>query len=278
MTMQHIRSAFAGGAAIAASLALGGCFLTPGEFEATLDVRKSGDFSFTYDGEIVITAMSDLAEMADAAEMAEDCTDEETFETRPCTEKELADRAAEQEQERAMMMAMMGSADLSNPEAAEAFAANLERQAGWNSVVHLGEGVFDVDFGISSRMTHDFAFPTIEGFPMGADFVAVTLRDEGRLKIDAPGFAAQTGNPMQAMMMGGLAAAGAQPANGKGNAASARQDAPQMQGTFRIVTDAAILTNNTDEGPRDGPGGQVLEWSITPASSTAPAALLRLDP
>jgi len=277
MTMQPVRSALAAGAAMAASLALTGCFLIPGQFEATMDVRKSGTFSFTYDGEIVITAMGDLAEMANAAEMAEDCIDEATLESRPCSEKELRDRAAEQEQQRAMMKAMMGSADLSDPDAATAFAENLERQTGWNSVEHLGDGVFDVHFGISSRLTHDFTFPVLEGFPVSTAFVTASLRDENRLRIEGAGFASQAGNPMQAMMMGGMAAAGAQQSSAKGGP-QARPDAPQMQGTFRVVTDAAILTNNTEEGPRDAPGGQLLEWAITPISAVAPSALLRLDP
>ncbi len=279
MTIQRLKTAFACTAAVAASLALSGCFLTPGQFEATMDVRQSGDFRFTYEGEIVITAMSDLAEMADAAEMAEDCVDEETYESRPCTQAELDARADEQEQERAMMMAMMGSADMSNPESAEEFAANLERQAGWNKVTHMGDGVFDVQFGISSRLTHDFSFPTLEGFPVGTAFVTATLRDEGRARIEGTGFASQAGNPMQAMMMGGLAAAGASPSGKKGAAKGKAQspDVPQMQGTFRIVTNAPILTNNTDEGPQDAPGGQMLEWDIGPTNTVAPSALLRLD-
>ena len=38
---------------------------------------------------------------------------------------------------------------------------------------------------------------------------------------------------------------------------------PEIDGTFRIVTDGQILANNTDEGPQAGAGGQVLEWRVT---------------
>ncbi len=282
MSIQTAVSALKATACIAAGLALSGCFLTPGQFEATLDLRKSGDFSFRYDGEIVISAMSDLAEMANAAEMEEDCIDETTLESRPCTEAELAERAAEQEQGMAMMQAMMGSADFTDPEAAEQFATDLERQAGWNSVTHLGNGVFDVEFGIASRLTHDFTFPSLEGFPMGNAFVTATLRKDNRVRVDATGFAVQGANPMQALMMGGMAMANAQPQDGKAkaksNQAAQAPEMPQMNGTFRIITDGAILANNTEEGPRESQGLQVLEWMIEPTTAIAPTALIRLEP
>lgn len=276
MHIPSAKTAFSAGSAIMGSILLSGCFLSPGQFEAALDIRESGTFSFTYDGEIVVTGMSDLAEMTDAAEMAEDCYDEDTFESRPCSDAELAERVSEQEQERAMMAAMMGGKDLSDPQAAEAFAANLERQAGWNSVVHLGDGLFDVDFAISSRITHDFAFPTIEGVPVSTAFITATLRKENRLRIDANGFAAQAGNPMQAMMMGGMALAGSTSTSQDGNGGTA--DLPKMSGRFTLVTDAAILANNTEEGPQSAPGGQMLVWDIQPTNTVAPTALLLLQP
>ena len=269
------KSAFIASTLAACSLVLSGCFLTPGQFEAKMDIRQSGAFSFTYDGEIVITAMSDLAEMADAAEMQEDCYDEDTYESRPCTKAELEDRAAEQEQERAMMQAMMGSSDMSDPESAEEFAADLERQAGWNSVAHLGDGVFLVDFAIASRITHDFTFPTIEQSPIESAFVKATLRDDDRLRIDAPGFAVQSGNPMQAMMMGGMAAMGE---GASEQASTPNPDMPEMRGTFTITTDASILANNTEEGPSPSAGGQDLVWKIEPSNTVAPTALIRIQP
>ena len=52
--------------------------------------------------------------------------------------------------------------------------------------------------------------------------------------------------------------------------------APDMEGTFRIVTDGRILANNTDEGPSSGRGGQVLEWKVNPRTQAAPMALIQL--
>ena len=49
-----------------------------------------------------------------------------------------------------------------------------------------------------------------------------------------------------------------------------------MEGTFRIVTDGRILANNTDEGPSEGAGGQVLEWKVNKRTQSAPMALIQL--
>ena len=49
------------------------------------------------------------------------------------------------------------------------------------------------------------------------------------------------------------------------------------EGTFVLTTDAAILANNTDEGPHAAPTGQRLDWTVTPRAS-APTALVKLTP
>ena len=51
---------------------------------------------------------------------------------------------------------------------------------------------------------------------------------------------------------------------------------PDMEGTFRVVTEGQILANNTDEGPRSSPDGQVLEWKVNQRTETAPMALIQL--
>jgi len=252
--------------------------MSPGQFEARMDVRKNGSFSFIYEGEIFMLALSDLAEMADQAEMDKPCMDLETLQERPCTTSELESRRAEQERERAMMQGIMGGGmDLSDPEAAQEFATELERQAGWDRVEYIGNGTFDVTFSMRSTLSHDFTFPTFEDFPMGTAFVTATLRDNDRLQLRAPGFASQSGNPLQAMM-GGMTGAFGQLAADESKDSQPVPDMPQMRGSFSITTDAQILTNNTDEGPGTGPGGQILEWQIEPGNTVAPTALLVLEP
>lgn len=275
--------------ALIAPLMLTGCLLTPGKFSSQLSLMKDGNFSYAYDGEIQMLAMSKLAEMGAKSEdefEAEDCYDDD-FDVRPCSEVEIAEQKAEwdanaeirrakKEEEAEQMKLMLGGIDPSSPKAAEEFAAHLTRQKGWKSVTHKGDGLFDVEFAISGHLTHDFAFPMIEKMPMGSSFVTAILRNDGKVRIDATGFAAQgAGNPWQGMMSGAM---------GMANLKSSEDDgdkAPNLvmpEGTFTIVTDGAILANNTDEGPAGSAGGaQVLSWDVSPRTEAAPTALIDLS-
>lgn len=282
MTMKFRAAALAG----ASALMLSGCLLSPGEFTSQLELMKDGSFAYSYDGEIQMLALSKLAEMGSKVEenFEAECRDD-NFDRRDCTPAETAEqkreweaeaerRRARREREAEQMKAFLGGIDPSNPDAARELAARLERQHGWNAVEYKGDGLFEVDFAISGRLTHDFAFPTIEKLPMANTFVSVILRDGGQVRIDAPGFAAQGGgNPMQGMMAGmaGLA----------GLSESESSDAPPRmvvaRGQFTIVTDGRILANNTDEGPQRHAKGQALGWTITPRTERAPTVLIAFD-
>ena len=277
-------------AAGASALLLTGCLLSPGAFTSQLDLRKDGTFAYSYEGEIYLLALSKLAELGSKMENAEaefieqPCYEEDTFEERACTEAELAQqrkdwdeqlaaRKSEQEREAEMMRAMLGGIDPADPEAAQELAGRLERQAGWETVEYKGDGLFQVAFRIEGDLDHDFVFPTIERLPMSNFFVLVALRDGGTVRVDAPGFAAQSGgNPFQGMMAG-MAGAFA------GDSATDEQMPliPELDGTFRVVTDGEILANNTDDGPAEGPAGRVLEWQVNQRTQVAPTALVRLS-
>ncbi|MBA3055043.1 MAG: hypothetical protein FP826_08940 [Sphingomonadales bacterium] len=269
-------------AVLALGLALSACLLTPGRFTSTLDLRQDGRFAFAYNGEIHLLALSKLAEMGNAAKKsfsAEPCYDD-NMNKRACKADELAEQQREFEQERKSsaeksawdaegMKALLGGIDPSNPKAAEELAARLRRQAGWNSVVYKGDGLFLVDFTIAGRLDHDFTFPTIERFPMANAFVQITRRGDGAVRIDAPGFGAGSGvgNPFQAMLSGGMMGA-----KGKSDMPAP----PTFDGTFTLTTDGAILANNTDEGPQASPAGKKLAWIVNPRSAAAPTALVKL--
>ena len=97
------------------------------------------------------------------------------------------------------------------------------------------------------------------------------LRQGRTVRIDAPGFSGQgASNPFQSFAS--LAALGAASAG----ESDALPEIPEMDGTFRIVTDGRVLANNTDEGPQATPEGQVLEWKITRRTEAAPTALIQL--
>jgi hypothetical protein len=282
------------GIVAAVVLGLAACIATPGKFTSTLDLRRDGSFAFSYEGEIYILALSQLAQMGGAMGSSgtfepEQCYAEADMSARPCSEEELAEqraawdesqaeRAANAEREAANMKQFMGGIDPSDPAAAEELAARLRSQHGWRRVDNKGDGLFDVSFAIDSRLTHDFVFPTFERFPLPSHFVTASRRNDGKVRIDAPGFAPQTGADSMGPMGGlaSLAALGAV-ASQEAGGADTMPKLPQLDGTFRIVTDGQILSNNTEEGPVAGPGGQLLEWRITPRTTAAPMALIALD-
>ncbi len=273
--------------AAAAGLALTACIVTPGKFEATLDLRRDGSFTFSYDGEIYLIALSKLAEMSgrhDQLFTETPCYDDETFEERPCTEDELAEqresweqqaesRRQQAEREAEQMKHVLGGIDPGDPAAAEELAARLRRQEGWKRVEYRGDGMFDVEFSLASRFGHDFAFPTLERFPMQNTFVVANMRQGNSVRIEAPGFVQGSANPFQSMMAGFGAP---NPVSPVADDREAPPQMPEMDGTFRIVTDGRVLANNTDEGPIAGAGGQVLEWKVNRRTQAAPMALIQL--
>ena len=264
------------------SLALAACLLSPGKFTSQLDVKRDGSFNFTYVGEIHLLALSKLADMGRNAGgdtfTPQPCKVEGSDTVRTCSQRELADQKSawlatrsgasdKRRRDADSLKAMLGGIDPSDPRAAEELAARLRRQAGWRSVTYKGDGLFDVDFAISGRLDHDFSFPTIERFPMANAFVQIAVRNDGTVRVDAPGYApAMSGEPWRSMMAN---AAGA----GAGNNAPGF---PMVDGHFILTTDGTILANNTEEGPQKDLAGQHLDWTINIRNAAPPMALLRL--
>lgn len=279
----------------ALALTLSGCFMTPGKFTSELAITGPDSFTFRYDGEIFFLGLSKLAQLgaeADNEFKPATCTNEETFEERECTAEELAQqradwdagaeqRAADAKKQAQQMAAIMGGIDPSDPKAGEELVALLQRQKGWDRVVYKGDGLFDVSYRSSGTMGHDFMFPLIEGFPATNPFVQIFLRKGGQLRVNAPGFAVQNGDPsgMGSMIgMGSLAGLAAMGAGGPGSdgETAVLKAVPQIDGTFtiRVVPGMRILANNTDEGPLAGTAGETLRWAITPRTVQMPTALI----
>lgn len=287
-----IKRAASASLAVAMAILLTGCLLSPGKFTSQLDLRNGGAFAYSYDGEIYLLALSKLAELGNKAENAESefieqpCYSDSDLEERTCTVDEIAEqkrdweasleaRIKSQKEEAEMMGAILGGIDPADPEAAEELANRLRRQKGWKTVDYKGDGLFVVTFAIEGRLDHDFLFPTIERFPMSNFFVQAANREGGTVRIDAPGFSAQTGgNPFQGMMAG---MAGAFSKMGTQEDENKLPIIPELDGTFRIVTDGEILANNTDEGPVETTAGRILEWKINKRTAAAPTALIRIS-
>lgn len=268
----------------AALLLLSACLFTPGKFISTLDVRQDGTFVYAYTGEIHMLALSRLAQMGreGGTFKPQTCFGENGGTERECTAAEIEEqkrewtesqtRAADRrKRESEQMKGVLGGIDFSDPKAAEELASRLRKQAGWKRVVYKGDGLFEVDFALSGRLDHDFVFPTVERFPQANAFVTLTRRQDGTLRIDAPGFGPAGGmDQFQGMMRGAAAAASSE--DGK----SPAPGLPMADGRFTIITDAAVLANNTDEGPQQTIAGSKLEWTVTARSDAAPMALLRI--
>nr|WP_298926885.1 hypothetical protein [uncultured Erythrobacter sp.] len=275
------------------SLLLSGCFITPGKFTSELVLTDTNEFTFTYEGEVFFLGLSQLAKMAAAedAKFEAECYDENTGDTRECTQIEIDDqranwevsaqeRAAESKREAEQMAAMMGDIDPSDPEAAEALRQALLRQKGWDRVEDKGNGVFDVSYSVNGTLGHDFMFPIIEGMPPSNPFVQVIVRDGNVVRVNAPGFAAQNDeNPLGAMIggMGGMAGLAALGADTE-NSAQPMPDIPQIEGKFTIVTQGpmSIRANNTDEGSTPTATGEMLTWDISTRTKAAPTALIAI--
>lgn len=286
----YLRPGFArklvGGAVVATlGLMLSACLLAPGKFTSNLDIRKDGRFSFAYSGEMYVLPLSEFAKNGGKS------GDDGVFKPEPCKTSSGAERecssaeldrqmrkweeeqksAAERKaQEAKQMTAMMGGVDMSDPKSAEEFAASLRRQAGWKKVTYLGKGLFEVEYAISGTLSHDFLFPTMEGFPMANPFVQLSLRNDGSVRVDAPGYSSgAAGGPLK-----GLASMAAMDQS-KGKKDEVPQ-LPQIDGRFTITTDGEILANNTEEGPQADPRGRKLSWTVNARTETEPTALVRL--
>lgn len=265
-------------------LVLAGCMLMPGKFTSTLDIRKDGKFTYGYTGEIHLLALSKLAEMSKAAEAhapfePQPCHDD-NYDEKVCTDEELATQKKEWEAARAQaeerrkkdsesMKAVLGGIDPADPKAAGEFAQRLRRQAGWKKVEYRGDGLFLVDFSLTGTLDHDFAFPTVERMAMVSPFVQLSLRQDGTVRIDAPGFGpAQSGGPYADLMKAAAMSEG-------GKEAPAF---PKLEGTFTLTTDGDILANNTEEGPATTATGRSLTWTVNTRTQAAPMALIKLIP
>ncbi len=221
----------------------------------------------------------------------EPCYVDGTFDERECTRNEIEgqraqweaqaeSRAAEAAEKAEQMSALLGGIDATDPQATAKFTQLLLRQKGWNRVEDKGNGVFDVSYSLTGKLTHDFAFPVIEGVPSTNPFVQIFLRDGDVVRVNAPGFSAQNeDNPLGAMMgglagMAGMAAAMGEEGSGPGG--TPPPEFPTIDGTFSISTtdSMTILANNTDEGPVSSATGQRLAWEVDTRTKAAPTALI----
>lgn len=251
---------------LVAPLMLMSCVLTPGKFVSTLDIRADRSFTFTYKGEVIgVDFAKEFAKgMAGAGKSGGDGSDDgngssDDSGADDSVPSSLLTPAAFQNDSAGMDDA--GSAD--SDAKFQAIAAALSKEAGYRSVVYKGKGVFEIDYAISGKLTHNFLYPYNLDAEVIFPFVVIELRGASNVRVKAPGFAKSDND-------GGMGAMGG------GDQAKA---ASQMDGTFTLTTNAEIVSQNNEDGAKAGPAGsKQIQWRATPLSKDAPTAVLKLLP
>lgn len=233
----------------------------------------------TIDGD-ASDAAAEAAELAAEAAAEAEAAIEEDYSERECTPAEVEQQKKEWDEQQAaekkekekakkMFAAMLGGIDPSNPKTIERFTKEVERLAAWNKVEHLGNGLFMIDYSTKGRLADDFAFPVIPRYALGNPMIHVTRWDNGRVRIEAPTFHNDADMSLMSLMGAGSIIPGM-------GGSKKNLEPVEVKGTFTIRTNAKVQANNTDEGPIEEGGMQVLRWEIGPKTFGPPMALLKL--
>jgi len=109
-------------------------------------------------------------------------------------------------------------------------------------------------------------------------FVEAFARKDNKIRIVAPGFAV-TENSKNLSLVSILAAIGGDDELDFGNeeTTKALTSTAKLDGSFTIITDGVVLTNNTEEGPEDLNGEKILRWTIDAQNKEMPSVLIKLD-
>lgn len=233
--------------AIAALLALSACLVTPGKFESALDIRADRQFTFTYKGEILASDMKGLQSGPGGP------ADEAAPPTKDSAYSNIAFGDAADEPFDAIVPRGDGAQ-------MQAIATALSKEKGFRSARYMGKHRFEIDYAISGRLTHGFLFPFNSDAKIVLPFVAVELRGDDRVRVKAPGYSNSFDQSTPPM------------AQGPGDEA-----AKALDGVFTLTTDAEIVSQNQEDGAQSTAQGKRIVWKVTPLTSEAPTATLRVS-
>lgn len=224
--------------ALIAPLMLASCFYAPGKFDSSLTLLADRSFTFAYSGEVIAADPEALASVG-AGEPA----DESGSTPAPDPAESARKKALKEAEYRAV-------------------AEALRKEPGFARADYVGDGVFMIDYRLSGTLSHGFVFPFNTDAKMILPFVAIELRGTDRVRVIAPGFANDDQND------GGVA--GLAPAEAKPGS--------KLDGSFTLVTDAEIVSQNNEDGATAVAGRKTIRWKATPLTRDAPAAVLRVAP
>jgi hypothetical protein len=292
-------------------LLLAGCFLTPGAFNASMDVRKDGTFTFAYKGEMIFQSPNDLVgasaapkiwsdgnakcskdgepyydEYADASDATTAAVDSAKREaepaasesgTRPCTKAELTKLKTDFDESQAAKRAK-------NKTESDQFAAMFGFNPGDEAAnqriaanMMKYEGWKSVTYRGKGVFDVDYQLTS----KAGHDFL-FPLLPQGDFIIPFVALRKREGGTIgvnaPALVGGGIKALAAR-GQALGRMAGGKELAGMgslTKGTFTLTTDGEILTNNTEDGPAKDARGRRLVWDIGPQTDKIPEALIRL--
>ncbi|MDB5691690.1 MAG: hypothetical protein JWO81_753 [Alphaproteobacteria bacterium] len=145
--------------ALAAPLLLVSCFLSPGKFVSTLDIRKDRSFTFTYVGEIISAEPKTTSGTGSSTGSG---TDAQPSKPAAPTAETIAQR--------------------------KAVAEALSKEEGYRSVEYLGGDRFRVDYSVSGRLDRGFVYPINLDAMAFIPWIVAEVRKDGTVRVKAPGF------------------------------------------------------------------------------------------
>ncbi|WP_447727294.1 hypothetical protein [Sphingomonas koreensis] len=239
-----------------APLVLVGCAFSPGKFTSSLTILADRSFTFSYQGEVIAVDLA--SEMAKG--MGDAFKDDET-DKKDTSTTALLQAAAWQDKTPGNKEAPAEEEDSAADEAKKeakfkAIGEALTKEAGYRSVTYKGKGVFQIDYQISGKLTHNFLWPYNIDAEVIFPFVVIEMRGKDQVRVKAPAFGDDDS-----------------PAKGKGDDSKARLD-----GTFTLVTDGELVSQNNEDGATSAGGRKTITWKATPLSKDAPMAVVKVAP
>lgn len=238
--MKHMKAL---AAAVMIPLVLAACLFVPGKFTSVMTIHADRSFTYSYKGEVLAVDVAGLMGKAMGGFAAAFANTSESADGAPGNDA-------------------MPSLEDTPEEKAEKdkkyrdVAAKLVKEAGYSVVEYRGEGKFYVEYAISGVLTHNFVFPYNQDTGLVFPFVAVELRGKDQVRVKAPGFAKQQDEA------GGMGAS--------------EEATAHLDGTFTLITDAEIVSQNQEEGAKADGASKTVTWKVTPTSEDAPMAVLRV--
>lgn len=295
---------------LAASTMLSGCFLVPGKFGADVDIRKAGDFTVAYKGEIIFQMPDDIMGSKMKPKVWDDA-----FATCYASGRTMTDEYASAEMhESAIKGAEEGSIDGQDDDSREVACsakqvAELRKTFEKDKAEAAAKKAEEAD-----KMAQMFGFSG-SGDEANQKFAAalmkydgwknVTYRGKGKFDVDyrysgklthdfvfpifpkmdmifpfimvrkrADGTLTVTA---PSLIGGGMKAmAGRAKMLGDISASKDMPESPQTSGMFTVTTDGEILSNNSEDGPTSDPKGKKLVWDVNPMTDRLPEVLIKI--